>query len=90
MITTSVKVLSITDPIFVSGGKKKRDVIVGDRTGTAKVTLWEYSLHQNEGYMLKTLWYENTPAKSICLCLVGLRDDFDRRCRRSDATYVDY
>ena len=44
-----MQLLSITDPIFVSGGKKKRDVIVGDRTGTAKVTLWEDSLHQNEG-----------------------------------------
>ena len=40
-ITTQVKVLSKMETMVVSGGKRKRDVVVGDSTGTSKVTLWE-------------------------------------------------
>ena len=36
-----MKVLSKMETMFVSGGKRKRDVVVGDSTGTSKVTLWE-------------------------------------------------
>ena len=40
-VSTDVKVLVKREPIFVSTGKMKQDVIVADHTSTMKVTLWE-------------------------------------------------
>ena len=54
-VIVEVKILSKTEPITVSGGKKKQDVVIGDCTGTTKVALWgEYidSLDVDESYRL--------------------------------------
>ena len=40
-VIADVKVLTMMEPINVSGGKGKRDATVGDQTGTARVTLWQ-------------------------------------------------
>jgi len=40
-VSTEVKVLVKREPIYVSTGKMKQDVIVADHTSTMKVTLWE-------------------------------------------------
>lgn len=40
-ITTSAKVIQVSDTITVTGGKKKQEVTIADDTSTAKVTLWE-------------------------------------------------
>ncbi len=36
-----MKVLHVKDPVQVTGGKTKQDVIVGDPMATTNVTLWE-------------------------------------------------
>ena len=40
-ITVSVKVICVQEPSEVGNGKKKQDIIAGDSTGTAHVTIWE-------------------------------------------------
>ena len=35
------KVVGVDDAVEVSGGKKKQDIVVGDASGTARVTVWE-------------------------------------------------
>ena len=56
-IITKAKVLSRMEPMFVSGGKKKQDVI-GDHTGTSKVTtLWEQ--HVDSLDVEHSYWLEN-------------------------------
>ena len=40
-ITCQVKVLSIQSPVEVPGGKKKQDIMIGDSSGTTKLTIWE-------------------------------------------------
>ena len=41
-VIANVKVLTTMESINMSGGEKtKQDVMVGDQTGTMKVTLWE-------------------------------------------------
>ena len=55
-VSIEVKVVSKMEPMFVSGGKKKQDVMIGDLTGTTKVTLWEQyvdSLNVDESYRLE-------------------------------------
>ena len=51
-----VKVLTSTEAIDVTGGKKKQDVLVADHSGTCKVVLWENNigiLKQDECYKLQ-------------------------------------
>lgn len=51
-----VKVLDATEPMIVTGGKKKQEVTIGDQTGTAWVTLWEQHiglLKDGSSYNLK-------------------------------------
>ena len=48
--------ISKGDPIIVTGGKRKQDVVVWDNTGTIKVTLWEQHidlLEVGRSYSLK-------------------------------------
>ena len=55
-VTAEVKVLMIMEAIEVSGGKKKQDVTVGDKSGTVKVSLWEEhidTLQKETSYRLK-------------------------------------
>lgn len=40
-VSVEVKVTRVEDPLEVTGGKKKQDVIVGDSSGSARVTVWE-------------------------------------------------
>ena len=50
-----MKALRVDDPIQVTGGKKKQDIIVGDSTGTARLTLWENeigSIKEDNSYKL--------------------------------------
>ena len=56
-VIADVKVLTMMEPINVLGGKRKRDVTVGDQTGTARVTLWQEHVDSVEvegSYRLKT------------------------------------
>lgn len=39
--TVSAKAIRVEEPIEVTGGKMKQDVLVGDRSGTARLTIWE-------------------------------------------------
>ena len=39
-ITTDIKVIDNMEPVYVSGGKKKQEVLIADHSGTAKLTLW--------------------------------------------------
>ena len=55
-IVTTIKVIQTPDPMTVTGGKCKQDVIIADDTATAKVTLWEQyvgALQLGNSYMLK-------------------------------------
>ena len=55
-VVADVKVLSMMEPINVSGGKKKQDVTISDESGTTKLTLWEEhvdSLVADSSYRLK-------------------------------------
>ena len=63
-----LKVLSTTDPIYVSGGKKKQDI---DHSGTSKVTLWEQyvdSLRQDGSYTLKNFVVREYASQNFCQC----------------------
>lgn len=64
-VIADVKVLTMMEPINVSGGKRKRDVTVGDQTGKARVTLWQEHIDSVEvegSYRLK-----NFVIRGICL-----------------------
>ena len=55
-VTAMVKVLTSTEAIDVTGGKKKQDVLVADHSGTCKVVLWENNigiLKQDECYKIQ-------------------------------------
>ena len=39
-VTVDIKVVNITEPLTVTGGKVKQDVTVSDSTTTACLTLW--------------------------------------------------
>lgn len=50
-----MKVVDVDSVMEVSGGKKKQDVLVGDSTGVARVTVWESEigkLKEGESYKL--------------------------------------
>ena len=34
-----IKILRVMDPVSVTGGKKKQDIVAADSTGVGKVTL---------------------------------------------------
>ena len=55
-VSVTVKVLRVDDPQQIPSGKMKQDVLVGDSTGTARLTLWEEeigSMDDNSSYQLK-------------------------------------
>jgi hypothetical protein len=70
-----VKVIAKTEPISVSGGKKKQDVVIGDCTGTSKVALWEEyinSLDVDESYRLaKFLVKEYASQRYLSMLRIG-------------------
>ncbi len=43
-VTVEEKVVRLEDIGKVPGGKKKRDVVVGDSSGSARFTVWERSI----------------------------------------------
>ena len=47
-ITCTIKVVEISTPLEVSGGKKKQDVTIADTSGTIRLTLWENQIGQFE------------------------------------------
>lgn len=54
-VSCEVKVVDVDSVMEVSGGKKKQDVLVGDSTGVARVTVWESEigkLKEGESYKL--------------------------------------
>ena len=54
-VSCEVKVVNVDAVMEVSGGKKKQDVLVGDSTGTVRVTVWESEigkLEENGSYRL--------------------------------------
>ena len=40
-VNVTIKVIDVNSPQTVGGGKNKQEVGIGDKTGTAKLTLWE-------------------------------------------------
>lgn len=44
-ITVDVKVVVVNEPVTVTGGKTKQDLVVADSTSTARLTLWEEKVH---------------------------------------------
>ena len=56
-VTANIKVLTSTDPIEASTGKKKQGVEVADISGVGIVTLWEANIGKlcnNQSYKLKS------------------------------------
>ena len=54
-VTLCVTVLQVKDPVQVSTGKTKQEVIIGDKTGNVTLTLWEHdinTLQENCSYQL--------------------------------------
>ena len=54
-VNVAVKALHVDDHIEVTGGKRKQDILVGDSTRTARLTLWEneiWSMKENNSYKL--------------------------------------
>ena len=47
-VTCEAKVVSVDEVEEVSGGKKKQDVLLGDSTGTLRLTLWEEEIGKME------------------------------------------
>ncbi len=47
-ITVSVKAIRVQEPTEVAGGKKKQDILVGDSTATARLTIWEKEIGKME------------------------------------------
>lgn len=65
-VTLNIKVITNNEPTYVTGGKRKQDVIVADHYGTAKLVLWEDkvdSLEENESYTLKNFVVREYKAK---------------------------
>lgn len=58
MVNIEAKIIDICSPQVVGTGKKKQEVIIGDKTSTAKLTLWENyidSLTLSQSYSMKRL-----------------------------------
>ncbi len=47
-ITVSVKAIRIQEPTEVAGGKKRQDILVGNSTATARLTIWEKEIGNME------------------------------------------
>ena len=41
-VVCDIKVLKVNDSEEVSGGKIKQDILIGDTTGTLRLTVWEH------------------------------------------------
>ena len=46
-VSVAVKALRLDDPIQLTSGKRKQDVIVSDSTGSIRLTLWEDEIEKN-------------------------------------------
>ena len=55
-VSVNVKVISCSDPISVSGSKRKQDLKVADASGVCKVVLWEEHIGQLEKNACCTLY----------------------------------
>ena len=54
-VTVNVKAIAVKDPTQI-GDKTKQDILIADKTGTAKVSLWEdhvNALIEHDSYCLK-------------------------------------
>ena len=88
-VTLDVKVLANLEPTFVSGGKKKQDIIGADSTATAKLTVWEsyvYVLDKQSCYTLKNVVvqeyastkYLSMPKEGCEFIKIGdIKEDYD-------------
>jgi len=57
-VVVTVKALQVPEAMTVTGGKQKQEVVVGDHTAPARVTLWEQhveALQEGSFYSLKNL-----------------------------------
>ena len=57
-VSVYIKVISITKPLTVTGGKTKQDIIISDATATSRLTLWEEqvnTLNENNSYYLSNM-----------------------------------
>ena len=69
-ITVNIKVLSSTDSIDVSGGRKKQEVKVADKSEVCMVTLWAENigkLDDNQSYTLKSFLVREFGGKSLTI-----------------------
>ena len=98
-ITTSVKIIQVSDIVTVTGGKKKQDVTIADNTSTAKVTLWEQyigALQDGKSYKLnnfvvreyKNIKFLSMPREGSTIAEIediGEVEDMDKACIRCKA-----
>ena len=54
-VVVRIKVLDVSDVVMVTGGKRKKDVVVADHSATSKVTLWEEDIDKLEEEQSHTL-----------------------------------
>lgn len=57
-ITVAAKVINLSEPISVSSGKRKQDVIISDCTNTTRLTVWEEdigTLRVNNSYRFENV-----------------------------------
>lgn len=58
-IMVHVKIISLSEPVIVSDRKlKKQDIVIGDKTGTCRLVLWEDDVGRltvNKSYVLKNI-----------------------------------
>ena len=47
-VVCDIKVLKVNDSEEVSGGKVKQDILIGDTTGTLRLTVWEHHIGKLE------------------------------------------
>ena len=55
-VSVTIKALRVDDPQQIPTGKMKQDIIIGDSTGTTRLTLWEEeigSMDEDSSYQLK-------------------------------------
>ena len=70
-VSVTIKALRVDAPQQIPTGKMKQDVIIGDSTGTTRLTLWEEeigSMDEDSSYQLKSD-YSTIPWKVISLHL---------------------
>ena len=65
-IAVEVKIIHIDDPVEIPTGKKKQDIIIADKSQSARLTLWEVDrgkLSESKSYHLSGLFIREFQGK---------------------------